>query len=96
MTATSDAPTGSKPAVSNIITVPAGLNSKDTKKFRKDARRRARANGQPDDQLKFVIEGQKQEEAEGRSDKGRERKRPKKEVPKISELLAQAVEQKKL
>ena len=96
MTATSDAPTGSKPAVSNIITVPAGLNSKDTKKFRKDARRRARANGQPDDQLKFVVEGQKQEEAEGRSDKGRERKRPKKEVPKISELLAQAVEQKKL
>ena len=96
MTASLDAPNGKKPADSNIITVPAGLNSKEAKKFRKDARRRARANGQPDDQLKFVVEGQEQEEADGKSERSQQRKRPKKEAPKISELLAQAAEQKKL
>ncbi|EJK65984.1 hypothetical protein THAOC_13115 [Thalassiosira oceanica] len=96
MTSSSDAPNGNKTADSNIITVPAGLNSKEARKFRKDARRRARANGQPDDQLKFIVEGQEQEKVEGKSEQGQQRKRPKKEAPKISELLARAAEQKKL
>ena len=44
---------------STVITIPAHLTSKEAKKFRKDARRKARTEGQSEDKLTFIIEGQK-------------------------------------
>ena len=46
------------------IAIPANLTSKEAKKFRKDARRKARTNGQSEDQIKFITEGQAEEEDE--------------------------------
>ena len=91
------------------ITIPADLTSKDGKKFRKDARRKARLNGQDENQLKFIIEGQKIEEesssAKDTSDRDKEdetshkhptKKKQKREFPRINDLLSQAATQQKL
>ena len=42
----------------DVIVLPADLTAKQAKKFRKDARRKARAAGQDDSKLEFVIQGQ--------------------------------------
>ncbi|KAL9182269.1 hypothetical protein ACHAXT_012921 [Thalassiosira profunda] len=82
------------------ISVPADLTSKEAKKFRKDARRRARAAGQNEQALKFIVEGQAEqltESKEGETDDGkRAKKKPKREFPCINDLLSQAASQKKL
>lgn len=49
------------------IVVPQNLSSKEAKKFRKDARRKARAKGQPEDKLVFVVEGRKTGSADKRA-----------------------------
>ncbi|KAL9182315.1 hypothetical protein ACHAXT_012967 [Thalassiosira profunda] len=82
------------------ITVPADLTSKEAKKFRKDARRRARAAGQNEQALKFVVEGQAEQSTasnEGETEDGKHaKKKPKREFPRINDLLSQAAAQKKL
>ena len=44
------------------VVIPRDLPPKDAKKFRKDARRRARLEGQSEDRIQFVVEGQTQKE----------------------------------
>lgn len=44
------------------VVIPRDLPPKDAKKFRKDARRKARLEGQSEDRIKFVVEGQSQKE----------------------------------
>ncbi|KAL7430743.1 hypothetical protein ACHAXH_004985 [Discostella pseudostelligera] len=57
---------------STTIVIPANLTPKEAKKFRKDARRKARMEGQPEDKVKFKIEGQKEVlSSEPSSDGGR-------------------------
>jgi len=93
-----------------IITIPANLTSKEAKKFRKDARRKARADGQSEVLIKFVIEGQKEEESststtdnkEGGEDDDKQpsnhpkKKKSKKVFPRINDILSQEAAQKKL
>ena len=43
-----------------IVSIPANLTPKEAKKFRKDARRRARLEGQSEDAIKFIVEGEKE------------------------------------
>jgi RNA exonuclease 4 len=83
------------------ITVPQNLSSQEAKKFRKDARRRARAQDQPEDQLTFVVEGQapaptagKGETGEGNGN-GNRKKRAKKQFPRINDLLSEHAAQQK-
>ena len=88
------------------ITIPANLTSKEAKKFRKDARRKARANGQSEDQIKFIIEGQAGEPSVTASaavvneiienGKQKAKKVKKKEFPRINDLLTQHATQQKL
>lgn len=85
------------------ITVPAHLTAKEAKKFRKDERRKARAEGVPDDQVKFVVEGQEHEQGEeeeqsSKADGGKKKSAAakKKEFPRINDLLSQHAEQRKL
>jgi len=42
------------------IVIPANLTAKEAKKYRKDARRKARMKGQSEDTINFVLEGQKE------------------------------------
>lgn len=93
---------------STTITIPANLTSKEAKKFRKDARRKARAQGHSEDQLTFVIEGQEermeqqqqqQEEEKPKEEKpaSDENKKSKKKVfPRINDILSTHASQKKL
>jgi len=86
------------------ITTPANLTSQEAKKFRKDARRKARAQGQSEDKLKFIIEGQEaieekeedksKETAAAKEDKKKAAK--KKEFPRINDILSSHASQKKL
>ncbi|KAL3809552.1 hypothetical protein ACHAXA_001826 [Cyclostephanos tholiformis] len=39
------------------VVIPRGISSKDAKKFRKDARRKARSEGRSEDSIVFVVEG---------------------------------------
>ena len=92
----------------NIITIPANLTSKESKKFRKDARRKARADdGQSEELIKFIIEGQKEEEPsttsnnkdggeEEDSSKQQTKKKTKKVFPRINDILSQEAAEKKL
>lgn len=79
---------------SSIITIPANLTSKEAKKFRKDARRAARAEGRPDDQLKFVIEGQEPESKD--DDKKKKKAATAPSFPRINDLLTQHATQQKI
>ena len=63
-----------------VITVPAGLSSKEAKKFRKDARRKARAEGRDESKLQFVVEGE---------ERCPQKKKPKRSFPCINEILRQ-------
>ncbi|KAL7535710.1 hypothetical protein ACHAWF_005240 [Thalassiosira exigua] len=80
------------------IEVPAGLTSKEAKKFRKDERRRARVSGTPEDSIRFVVEGQKPVKEEGapgvdgesKTGNGEAKKRPpKRQFPRINDLLSE-------
>ena len=79
------------------IIVPANLTTQEAKKFRKDARRKARAQGQSADDLKFIVEGQEpiEEQNEDKS-KGGKKKSKKKEFPRINDILSTHASQKKL
>ena len=83
------------------VIIPPDLTPKEAKKFRKDERRKARSNGVTDeDAIKFIIEGQPEES--GKRDDGGDRddkhtkKKPKKEFPRINDLLTQHATQQKL
>ncbi|KAL7432701.1 hypothetical protein ACHAXM_003229 [Skeletonema potamos] len=84
------------------IIIPANLTSQEAKKFRKDARRKARAQGQSEDTLKFIIEGQEAiEKKEGNSKetasvKEDKKNAKKKEFPRINDILSSHASQKKL
>ena len=93
----------------NTIVIPANLTSKEAKKFRKDARRKARADGQSEELIKFIVEGQKEEPSstttdnkEGGKDDDKQhsnhpkKKKPKKVFPRINDILSQEAAQKKL
>lgn len=66
--------------VNNIVTIPKDLSTQEAKKFRKDARRKARAEGRDDSKLEFAVEGSHQ--SENPSSKKR-----KKDFPRINELV---------
>lgn len=90
------------------IIIPKGLTSKEAKKFRKDARRKARAQGQSEDDLKFAVEGREDEPSteECSATKGKNgdnnggdklrKKKAKPSFPRINDLLTQHATQQKL
>lgn len=59
-------------STTTVITIPAHLTSKEAKKFRKDARRKARTQGQSEDQLTFIIEGQEAPSSEEQQHKAKD------------------------
>lgn len=78
---------------SNVIIVPKDLPPQEAKKFRKDARRKARAEGKAVESLEFVVEGSMPAEASEKkngskesSNKKRKRKR-KREFPRLNDLV---------
>ena len=73
--------TTTKP-IGNFIIVPTALSSKEAKKFRKDARRQARAEGRDENALQFIT----QEEHEKQQHQTKHKKR-KVEFPRIKQLL---------
>jgi RNA exonuclease 4 len=86
------------PTGPQTIIVPASLDAKAARKFRKDARRKARQDGIDEALVKFVVEGQQVEAKQGNEtsrDKGdrnetqRRTNKPKKVFPSIKELLKQ-------
>jgi RNA exonuclease 4 len=81
-----------------IIVVPSNLSSKDAKKFRKDERRKARANGIPEDKIQFKSQHQEEEHpSKETTDETTIKKQPKtKSFPRIKDLLAEHATQKKL
>ena len=84
------------------VTIPTTLSSKDARKMRKEARRKARANGKNDDEVQFVDEfgnilqvGQNITDENGlKSDTERPKKR-KKSFPNINKLISEAEANKK-
>ncbi|KAL7483046.1 hypothetical protein ACHAW6_008699 [Cyclotella cf. meneghiniana] len=82
------------------IILPSNLTSKEAKKFRKDERRKARAKGVPEENIKFILEGEEREDPNQSSSKdnneSKANKKPKKSFPRINELLSQHAAQKKL
>ena len=102
---TKKAKTNNEEEQTTAIAIPADLTTQEAKKFRKDARRKARANGQSQDKLKFIIEGQEaieqqQEEEEGKKKesaaKEDKKKSKKKEFPRINDILSSHATHKKL
>jgi len=85
-----------------VVVVPANLTSKQAKKFRKDARRKARSDtpaagrGNLSPIVKFVVEGEKQDEKEEQrpqqqqTTKPPKKKKQKLEFPRINEILETA------
>lgn len=88
----------SQKQLSTTIIIPANLTPKEAKKFRKDARRNARVEGQAEDQLKFIIEGQEEKEPQVDEEKDAKKKKAKnkKEVPRINDLLIEHATQQKI
>lgn len=72
-----------KSTTPGVVIVPADLSAKDSKKFRKDARRKARAAGHDDDKLKFLVEGEEEKETK------RPPKKKKRSFPCINDMLEQ-------
>lgn len=71
----------------NVVIVPAKLSSKDARKFRKDARRKAREQGIDESKLQFVNEGQEHSEEPPK-------KKKKRVFPSINELVKKEKEEK--
>jgi len=65
----------------NVVIIPKTLSTKELKKFRKDARRKARAEGRDEHKLEFVEEAAEREEEPPR--------KKKKTFPRINELVKQ-------
>jgi len=95
---------GHQATSTTTITIPANLTPKEAKKFRKDARRKARAQGQAEDQLHFIIEGQplptkKVDDNDGNGDgddkNKHKKKKTKQSFPRINDLLTQHAEEQK-
>lgn len=84
------------PTGPQTVIIPASLDAKAARKFRKDARRKARQDGIDEALVTFVVEGQQvQHTEETPRDKGgsneikRQTNKPKKVFPSINELLKQ-------
>lgn len=80
------------------IIIPSNLTTQEARKFRKDARRKARAQGQPEDKLKFIIEGQEELEEQKEvapTKENKKKSKSKKEFPRINEILSTHATQKK-
>jgi RNA exonuclease 4 len=73
----------------NIIMLPPGLSHKEAKKFRKDARRQARAEGRDESLLVFQGDHDDDDTEQQASEEQRRRKRPKKSFPSLNELVEQ-------
>lgn len=80
------------PVVTKLIIIPGDLEPKDAKKFRKDARRKAKQEGIDDNCITFVKEGLHTEPNETKPDIPPPSKKPKKIFPRINEILAQQKE----
>eukprot|EP00521_Asterionellopsis_glacialis_P007460 CAMPEP_0195281702 /NCGR_PEP_ID=MMETSP0707-20130614/904_1 /TAXON_ID=33640 /ORGANISM="Asterionellopsis glacialis, Strain CCMP134" /LENGTH=331 /DNA_ID=CAMNT_0040340613 /DNA_START=46 /DNA_END=1038 /DNA_ORIENTATION=- len=77
-----------------IVVIPANSKAKDAKKIRKDARRKARSEGKDENSIKFVIEGQENDEPKKIEASASKRpKTHKKSFPRINDMLE---EQKKI
>ena len=74
------------------IIIPANLSGKESRKFRKEARRKARAEGRDETKLVFVLEGQQEQEREQDTSIEPPRKR-KKTYPRINDLLQKQKEE---
>ena len=72
------------------IIIPTYLSGKEARKFRKDARRKARAEGQDESKLVFVEEGASQQQEQCNSVPPRKKK---KTHPRINDLLQQQKEE---
>lgn len=74
------------------IVVPATLTPKEGRKFRKDARRKARVEGQTAEEIRFVVEGSVEAEGGDGDDAKdthlRKKRNDTKVFPRINELLA--------
>mmetsp|Transcript_24116 Transcript_24116/g.50137 ORF Transcript_24116/g.50137 Transcript_24116/m.50137 type:complete len:356 (-) Transcript_24116:3845-4912(-) len=73
-----------------IVTVPTGLDQKETKKFRKDVRRQARKQGVNEDKIVFVNEGEDVPTINQKNSNGQttnSNKKRKREFPNINELM---------
>lgn len=81
------------PTPTGPIVVPAHLSGKGARKFRKDARRKARAQGQDDSKLEFVVEGTQSQQQDDATSNEPPRKR-KRTYPRINDLLQQQKQQK--
>jgi RNA exonuclease 4 len=75
-------------AASNIVTLPADLSAKDSKKARKEARRQARVDGRDENELEFRVEGEAPPAAE-EATKPRAQKKKKRNFPCINDLVKQ-------
>ena len=87
---------------SAVVIIPQKLSSQDARKFRKDARRKARAEGKDADKLEFVIEGSQSAKKKGTSTIGssskkssNNKKKRKREFPCLNDLVKEEQEAKK-
>jgi RNA exonuclease 4 len=90
-----------------VVYIPTNLTPKEAKKFRKDTRRKARMEGQSEDAIKFIIEGQTSSEGSGSKDDKQsngnnpnqdtnKNTKPKQSFPRINDLLSQHAAHQKL
>lgn len=85
----------------NRIVVPANLTAKEAKKFRKDARRRARLEGRDESKLVFITTSDETKKLKSKrsnpddpdNDNDRPQKKRKREFPRINQLLETAKEE---
>jgi RNA exonuclease 4 len=84
------------------VTIPTTLSSKDARKMRKEARRRARSNGKNGDEIQFFDEfgnilhvGQKISDENGLKSGTERPKKRKKSFPNINQLISEAEANKK-
>jgi RNA exonuclease 4 len=72
-----------------VITVPAGLSSKEAKKFRKEARRKARRDEISNDLITFRVEGEETTADEEPAQKKKQSNKRHHHFPRINELVEQ-------
>lgn len=84
--------------ITTTISIPANLTPKEAKKFRKDARRKARVERQSEDTIKFIVAGQNDEAASEDKKGTKEDKttKPKHSFPRINDLLSQHAAHQKI
>lgn len=98
-------PTHGQKENDNVVIVPKDLSAQDAKKFRKDARRKARKAGKDASLLEFVVEGSENEKSKQGNNKNAEqvtngvsqntnKKKRKREFPCLNELVKQQEEAK--